>query len=90
MKQTSVEEAFEVSYKITGIVSVLVGSVVAFAIGVILIKLLWAWTIPDLFPMAVDQGLIAGGLTWLAAVKAAVLVAILSGTGALVAGRWGR
>ena len=90
MKQTSVEEAFEVSNKITGIVSVLVGSVVAFAIGVILIKLLWAWTIPDLFPMAVDQGLIAGGLTWLAAVKAAVLVAILSGTGALVAGRWGR
>ena len=90
MKQYSVEEAFEVSYKITGIVSVLVGSVVAFAIGVILIKLLWAWTIPDLFPAAVDQGLISGGLTWLAAMKAAALVAILSGTGALVTGRWGR
>ncbi len=90
MRQYSVEEAIEITNKITGATIVLVVTGVTFVIGVILIKLLWAWTIPDLFPVAVDQGLIAGGLTWLAAMKAAVLVAILSGTGPLVAGRWGR
>ena len=31
-----------------------------------LIKILWAWTIPDLFPGAVEQGLIAGVISWFA------------------------
>jgi hypothetical protein len=51
---------------------------------------LWAWTIPDLFPAAVDQGLIVDDLTWLAAMKIVILVAILVGTSSLVTGRWGR
>ena len=87
MRQYNAEEAIEITDKVTGLTIVLITTAATFAIGVILVKLLWAWTIPDLFPAAVDQGLIAGGLTWLAAMKAAALVAILSGTGALVAGR---
>jgi hypothetical protein len=51
MRQYSAEEAMEISNKITGVTSLLIGAVVAFAIGIILVKLLWAWTIPDLFPV---------------------------------------
>jgi hypothetical protein len=90
MRQYSAEEAMEISNKITGVTSLLIGAVVAFAIGIILVKLLWAWTIPDLFPAAVDQGLIVDDLTWLAAMKIVILVAILVGTSSLVTGRWGR
>lgn len=30
----------------------------------VLIKLLWAWVIPDLFPGAVEQGLIVDNIAW--------------------------
>jgi hypothetical protein len=90
MRQHSAEETVEISNKITAVTSVLVGAAVTLAVGIILIKLLWAWTIPDLLPADVDQGLIVDDLTWLAAAKVAALVAILASTGSLVAGRWGR
>jgi hypothetical protein len=90
MRQYRVKEAIEIADKVTGLTSVLITTAATFVIGVILVKLLWAWTIPDLFPAAVDQGLIADGLTWLAAMNAAALVAILSGTGALLVGQWRR
>lgn len=88
MKKYSVEEAIEIGDKVTTATTALVTTVVAFGVGVILVKLLWAWTIPDLFPAAVDQGLIASGLTWLAAMKATALVAIFASTGSLVAAQW--
>lgn len=43
-----------------------------------LIKILWAWTIPDLFPGAVEQGLIAGEISWFASLKLALFLGILS------------
>ena len=89
MRKYSVEEAIDIGNKVTGVTSALVSAAVAFAIGVILVKLLWTWTIPDLFPAAVDQGLITDNLTWLTAIKATTLVAILASTGSLVAGRLG-
>ncbi len=52
---------------------------IAFVVVLLLIKVLWAWTVPDLFPGAVEQGLIAGSISWLAAAKIAIFVAILSG-----------
>ena len=54
---------------------------VAFVIVLFLVKALWAWTIPDLFPGAVQQGLVAGTISWLTAVKIAIFVAVLSGFG---------
>jgi hypothetical protein len=51
----------------------------AFAVVLLVIKALWAWTIPDLFPGAVAQGLVAGTISWLTAMKVAILVAVLSG-----------
>jgi hypothetical protein len=44
-------------------------------------KVLWAWTVPDLFPGAVEQGIIAGSISWLAALKIAIFAAVLAGIG---------
>ena len=59
--------------------AILVSVAVTFVFAVVLFKFVWAWVVPDLFPGAVDQGLIVADLTWLAAFKLAVLVAVLSG-----------
>ena len=55
----------------------LVAAGVIFA-ALFLIKILWAWTIPDLFPGAVEQGLIAGEISWFASLKLALFLGILS------------
>ena len=52
---------------------------IAFVVVLFLIKALWAWTVPDLFPGAVAQGLVAGSISWAAAAKLALLAAVLSG-----------
>lgn len=52
---------------------------VVFAVVLLLIKALWAWTIPDLFPGAVRDGLVAGSISWATAAKLALFVAVLSG-----------
>ena len=48
-------------------------------VGLLVVKLLWAWTVPDLFPGAVEQGLIAADISWLAAFKVALFVAVVAG-----------
>ena len=53
--------------------------VVVFVVMLFLVKVLWAWTIPDLFPGAVEQGLIARAISWYTALKVAILVAVLAG-----------
>ena len=65
---------------VTKWVQVLIQVVIAFVISVIVFKFVWGWVVPDLFPGAVTQGLISANLTWLAALKLAVLVAVLSGS----------
>lgn len=52
---------------------------VAFVVVLFLVKVLWAWTIPDLFPGAVQQGLVANSISWLTAIKIAIFAAVLSG-----------
>ena len=90
MREYTLNEAIEVSNKITiGSIN-LIGAAISFVIGVILVKLLWAWTIPELFPAAVEGGLIIGNITWQAALKITALVAILMTSGSLIADRWGR
>ncbi len=58
-----------------------------FVLALLLIKLVWAWAMPDLLPGAVDQGLVAKSLSWYAAFKLAVFVALL---GAMARSRKGR
>lgn len=66
--------------KIAGlIVAGIVVACIAFVVGLFLIKVMWAWTIPDLFPGAVDQGLVARTISWGTAAKLAIFIAILSG-----------
>jgi hypothetical protein len=55
---------------------------VVFVVALLVVKALWAWTIPDLFPGAVAQGLVAGHISWLTALKIAIFVGVLSGSGA--------
>jgi len=46
--------------------------------GLLLIKLWWAWAVPDLFPGAVQQGLVAESLSWWTTFKLALAFAALS------------
>ncbi len=65
-------------------IAALVGAGVAvvcvlFVVALLLIKTLWAWTVPDLCPGAVQQGLVAGTISWFTAMKLALFVAVLGG-----------
>jgi hypothetical protein len=53
-------------------------AIIAFVVVLLLLKLMWAWTVPDLFPGAVDAGLVANHISWFTAAKLAAFVAILS------------
>jgi len=54
---------------------------VAFVVFLFVIKALWAWTVPDLFPVAVKQGLVAETISWGTAAKLAAFLAVLAGLG---------
>ena len=45
-----------------------------------LIKFMWSWVIPDLFPGAVESGLVASEISWFTALKLALFMAILGGS----------
>lgn len=60
-------------------VEILVKVVVSFVVTIVVFKFVWAWVVPDLFPGAVEQELVSASLSWLATVKLAVLVAVISG-----------
>ena len=50
-----------------------------FVLALFLIKFVWGWAVPDLFPGAVEQGLIAKEISWYTALKLAVVVAVIGG-----------
>ena len=88
MRKYSVEQSIDIANYVTKATSLIIGAVVAVAVGVILLKLLWIWTIPDLFPGAVEQGFISDDIAWLATLKLVVMVALLNSNGALIAAKW--
>ena len=62
----------------------IIPGMIALFVGVLLItflviKWLWAWTIPDLFPGAVEQGLIAKEISWFTSFKLALFIAVITG-----------
>ena len=61
---------------IAGVLAVFVGVLL---LTLLIIKALWAWTIPDLFPGAVASGQVAGTISWYTALKVAIFVAFLAG-----------
>lgn len=46
-------------------------------LGPFIISWLWAWTIPDLFPGAVKNGLIAKTISWMTGFKISIFIAFL-------------
>jgi hypothetical protein len=69
----------QVTNWVTVAITVLIQVAVMFVIAMVIFKIVWGWVVPDLFPGAVAQGLVSADLSWLAAVKLAVLVAVLGG-----------
>ena len=61
---------------IPGVVALITGVA---AVMFFVIKFLWAWTVPDLFPGAVEQGLVAAEISWLTSLKLALFLAIAKG-----------
>ena len=61
---------------VPGVIALILG---AFVVALFLVKILWVWTIPDLFPGAVEQGLIAKEISWYTSLKVAIFVAALAG-----------
>jgi hypothetical protein len=47
-------------------------------LGPFIIKWLWAWTVPDLFPGGVLTGIVAKTISWWVAFKLALFVAFLA------------
>ena len=58
----------------SGVFGTFVGLLV---LGTPAIKLTWGWIVPDILPGAVSQGLVAESITWLTALKLALVVAVL-------------
>ncbi len=71
--------AMRKSWWIAVVPGVLALAAAAFVLVLLLVKALWAWTVPDLFPGAVRLGLVARSISWLAAFKIAIFVAVLAG-----------
>ena len=67
------------SWLIAVIPGVLVLVAAVFVLVLFLVKVLWAWTVPDLFPGAVEQGLVAASISWYTALKVAIFAAVLAG-----------
>lgn len=59
--------------------AVLTAVVAVVLVTLLVVKLLWAWVVPDLFPGAVRQGLIAAEISWFTAFKVALVVGIAAG-----------
>ena len=72
-------KAIEKKWLIAVVPGVLALILLAFIVALFLVKILWAWTIPDLFPGAVEQGLIAKEISWYTSLKVAIFVAALAG-----------
>jgi hypothetical protein len=66
--------------------SILALIAVVLMVALLLVKLLWAWTIPDIFPGAVSQDLVAGSVSWFTSFKAALFVAVMAGLSGLCRG----
>jgi hypothetical protein len=64
------------------IIVILIGAfliaLIPFFVSLFLVKIIWSWTIPDLFPGAVKQGLIAKEISWFTSFKIAILVFVFS------------
>jgi hypothetical protein len=52
-------------------------TLIALPVILVLLKLLWAFTVPEIFPGAVEKGLITATLSWTAAFKVAIFIFVV-------------
>jgi len=52
---------------------------IVLVLGLFLVKVMWAWVVPDLFPESVNQGLVAETISWFTSFKIAIAMALFSG-----------
>jgi len=67
------------SWLIAAIPGALLFGAAALVLVLFLVKILWAWTVPDLFPGGVEQGLVASSISWFTALKVGICAAVLAG-----------
>ncbi len=66
--------------KLLAIIPGVIGLVaVVFFFSILIIKYLWGWTVPDLFPKAVEEGYVAGEISWFSALKLSLFIALVGG-----------
>jgi len=65
-------------FKIFLVPPIIVSTILIFIFGIFLIKWFWMWTVPGIFPGAVEQGLIAGQITWWTALKLSIMVSLIA------------
>ena len=73
------DKTMEKKWLVAIVPGVLALILLAFIVALFLVKILWAWTIPDLFPGAAEKGLIAKEISWYTSLKVAIFVAALAG-----------
>ena len=81
------DKTMEKKWLVAIVPGVLALILLAFIVALFLVKILWAWTIPDLFPGAVEQGLIAKKISWHTSLKVAIFVAALAGIAGIRRGK---
>ena len=52
---------------------------VLYFLFLVIIRALWGWVIPDLFPGAVEEGMIIAELSWYTAFKLSLFLIVLGG-----------
>ena len=67
--------ALRLAWIVPGVLFVFVA---VFVLALLLVKVLWGWVIPDLFPGAVCQGLVSGHISWFTSLKLAIFIALLA------------
>jgi len=66
--------------KVTAVISAVIAIAgVVIALSFLMLKLLWAWVIPDLFPGAVSQGLVTAEISWWTSFKLAIFLGVMGG-----------
>ena len=79
MKEMEHKIEEKVTTGMTTAITILIQVAIIFGITLLVLKFVWAWMVPDLFPGAVAEGLINADLTWKTAVKFAAIMVVING-----------
>ena len=79
MKELEGKIEEKVTTVMTTAITILIQAAIVFGITLLVLKFVWAWMVPDLFPGAVAEGLISADLTWKTAVKFAAIMVVING-----------